>query len=314
MSTNLPNLVSFPSWEYDVASAMSSSGYVASAASFDVSVSTAGGGGDASSHVMASISSMSTFTASTAGSTNGPSASVAKAHHDDAVPHSRASSSVEVHVSGCRFTIPAATFAKLRVLPWEKGSRSNTLRTCPKLFEIILNHMLFDTFPDVRSLSVSDVEELEPMALLLELNGLVDHLLAHRHKARLDGSDGKKLFRASKAQSIATGSTVASRIFRSRQDKPPNEPKQGPGDSSRVSRPSHKSLLRASSCPTGGNHGSGSSSHNRKLLWTARAQWRQARQTSRTAACEWDKVVHSVHSETLEDDPTSWMEIHRTLS
>jgi hypothetical protein len=307
MSTSLPNLVSFPSWEYDVAStAMSSSGYVASAASFDVSVSTAGVGGNANSHVMPSISSMSTFTASTVGSTG------AKKAPSGAPAQSRASSSVEVLVSGCRFTIPATTYAKLRGLPWE-GSRSSTLRTCPKLFEIILNHLLFDSFPDVRSLSVSDVEELEPMAILLELNGLVDHLLAHRHKARLDGTDGKKLFRGTKQPSDSRGTTIASRIFRSRQDYPPSQSKQDRVDSARVSRPSHKSLLRASSCPSGGNNASGSNTHNRKLLWTARAQWR-ARQNARTAACEWDKVVHSVHSETLDDGSPSWMAIRRTLS
>jgi hypothetical protein len=309
MSTNLPNLVSFPSWEYDVASAMSSSGNVASAASFDVSVSTAGVGGNANSHVMPSLSSMSTFTASTVGSTNVSRAGAKKAP-SDAPAQSRASSSVEVHVSGCRFTIPATTYAKLRVLPWE-GSRSITLRTCPKLFEIILNHLLFDSFPDVRSLSVSDVEELEPMAILLELHGLVDHLLAHRHKARLDGTGGKKVFRGTKqsSDSQSTGTTIASRIFRN----PGRERKQDRVDSARVFRPSHKSLLRASSCPSGGNNASGSNTHNRKLLWTARAQWR-ARQNARTAVCEWDKVVHSVHSETLDDYAPSWMAIRRTLS
>ena len=75
-------------------------------------------------------------------------------------------------------------FDKLRRLPWEWSASENCLfmSMTPELFEVILNHLIFGTFPV--TLDKTDIEELEPMAIALGLHKLQAHLqmlLKHGH-------------------------------------------------------------------------------------------------------------------------------------
>jgi hypothetical protein len=83
---------------------------------------------------------------------------------------------VQVSVTGVIFKIDSVVFNKLKRLPWECSSTDNCLflPTSPDLFEILLNHLIFESFPIV--LKKTDIEELEPMAIVLGLHKLESHL------------------------------------------------------------------------------------------------------------------------------------------
>ena len=104
---------------------------------------------------------------------------------------------LRLSVSGKSFCVEPKVFQKLERLPWKTEatspkavhilSNSNRnvlagdqhdfyLRTAPELFEIILSHVLYGSFPDVRQMRTADVEELEPLVMLLELNELQRYL------------------------------------------------------------------------------------------------------------------------------------------
>lgn len=116
---------------------------------------------------------------------------------------------VHVSVSGVVFSIESSIFKKLEPLPWKlisgtdllptptasvqssspvhgKGYESSRignhsslyfhLDTSPVLFEMLLNFLIFGTLPVFKELSISDIEELEPLAMLLELHEIQDHL------------------------------------------------------------------------------------------------------------------------------------------
>jgi hypothetical protein len=86
------------------------------------------------------------------------------------------SSSVYVMVSGTSFAIPPEAFQKIGQLPWHRDSQGVLhLNTSPAIFEILLSHIVFDTFPAYDTLSKSEYEEFEPMALCLGLYDLVEH-------------------------------------------------------------------------------------------------------------------------------------------
>ena len=75
-------------------------------------------------------------------------------------------------------------FDKLKRLPWEWSAAETCLfmSMTPELFEVILNHLIFETFPV--TLDKTDIEELEPMAIALGLHKLQAHLqmlLKHGH-------------------------------------------------------------------------------------------------------------------------------------
>jgi hypothetical protein len=137
---SVPDLLSFDSWDYD--STM--------------------------------VSATSSFT--------DPSYGENEPHHQ----HSSASisSSVEevnIQVSGASFILNPTVFRQLEKLPWSVINFNDnnvvySLGTSPDLFEIILNYVLFESLPDIKLLSQSDIEELEPMVYMTGLQGLQNHL------------------------------------------------------------------------------------------------------------------------------------------
>ena len=83
---------------------------------------------------------------------------------------------VPVSVTGVQFMLESHVFDKLKRLPWEWSATETCLflSMSPELFEIILNHLVFETFPV--TLDKTDIEELEPMATALGLYKLQGHL------------------------------------------------------------------------------------------------------------------------------------------
>lgn len=118
---------------------------------------------------------------------------------------------IRVNVSGTIYTLEPAVFKRLRLLPWVpisprnggKASKNHNailvkecnlreekstsprdradlfLRTTPQIFEILYNHAVYGTLPDLRSMCVADMEELEPLVLLLGMKHLEKHLTSH---------------------------------------------------------------------------------------------------------------------------------------
>ncbi|GKY95736.1 hypothetical protein MPSEU_000534400 [Mayamaea pseudoterrestris] len=84
---------------------------------------------------------------------------------------------IKVSVTGVVFMIESGVFDKLKRLPWDWSDNDDCLflQTSPDLFEIVLNHLIFESFPV--SLNRADIEELEPMAIVLGLRKLETHLV-----------------------------------------------------------------------------------------------------------------------------------------
>jgi hypothetical protein len=84
---------------------------------------------------------------------------------------------VHVSVMGAPFMLEPIVFEKLSRLPWQSndtGLDCFSLNTSPELFEVLINHVIYKTLPN--NLSQNDIEELEPMAILLGLQVLENHL------------------------------------------------------------------------------------------------------------------------------------------
>ena len=113
------------------------------------------------------------------------------------------SSNVHVSVSGMIFAVDAHIFKRLEALPWQLASKEGnkvaasyrpipahnnnchaffSLETSPVLFEMLLNFLMFGTLPDLHLLDLCDVEELEPLAALLNLDELQHHLEKKIHR------------------------------------------------------------------------------------------------------------------------------------
>lgn len=91
--------------------------------------------------------------------------------------NSSATDIVNVWVSDAQFALEAKLFCFLTPLPWRINSKGERcLTTSVALFEVLLNYLLFDAFPETKKLSTSDVEELVIMALVLGLHKLEQHL------------------------------------------------------------------------------------------------------------------------------------------
>lgn len=105
--------------------------------------------------------------------------------------HKKKSKEIAVAVSGQLYFLQPLVFAKLRKLPWTVPSpmtnffsrlpRSPTpiqysLRTAPHLFDILLNYVDSGSLPDLTTLRTADLEELEPLVMLLQLPVLQKHL------------------------------------------------------------------------------------------------------------------------------------------
>ncbi|KAL7566047.1 hypothetical protein ACA910_011060 [Epithemia clementina (nom. ined.)] len=87
---------------------------------------------------------------------------------------------VQVAVSGTLFSVDKEVFSRLKKLPWESSADGSihSLKTSPDSFEIVLNYLLFQTLPDVRSMSAGDKEELEALASQSGLTELASHATA----------------------------------------------------------------------------------------------------------------------------------------
>lgn len=87
---------------------------------------------------------------------------------------------VQVSIAGVVFSLDPPTFDKMRKLPWqevveeEEGCSSYSLSTSPELFDVLVHHVMFGTLP--HALVEHDKEELEIMALSLDLQDLAQHL------------------------------------------------------------------------------------------------------------------------------------------
>lgn len=124
---------------------------------------------------------------------------------------------VRVSVSGVIFKLQPEIFLQLEKLPWQ-WSRCNqlfSLQTSPDLFEIILNHLLYGSIPCVKSLNQADLEELEPMALLLGLTELHEELQDKRGRGGRRHStaslvESKSLLSSSRRKSDGGGPMLGS--------------------------------------------------------------------------------------------------------
>jgi hypothetical protein len=157
--TSVPDLLSFDSWDYDG----DSNNMVSATSSFTTDTSLAPSCDENDPHHhhrSSSASSSSSFTAPVF-----------------------ATDDIHIQVSGASFILNPTVFRQLENLPWSLVSNCNdennvvySLGTSPDLFEIVLNYVLFESLPNMKLLSQSDIEELEPMVLITGLQGLQNHL------------------------------------------------------------------------------------------------------------------------------------------
>jgi len=128
------------------------------------------------------------------------------------------SSNIHVSVSGVIFAVDQEMFKRLERLPWnfrEGGAAYFHLDTSPVLFEMILNFVMFGTLPDLHKLTLADIEELEPLAALLELRELQQHLekkiLLRRGSFRRRRQDKKNKVESKQQQTMTAKSKGAGR-------------------------------------------------------------------------------------------------------
>lgn len=82
---------------------------------------------------------------------------------------------IRVSVMGTPFMIEPHVFETLSRLPWQSDHQgSYCLNTSPELFEILLDYLVYHSLPD--KMSKNDIEELEPMAIVMGLDDLENHL------------------------------------------------------------------------------------------------------------------------------------------
>jgi hypothetical protein len=156
--SSVPDLLSFDSWDYDG----DSNNMVSATSSFTTDTSLAPSCDENDSHQhSSSASAKNSFTAPVF-----------------------ATDDIYIQVSGVSFILNPNVFRQLEKLPWSLVNNTNndgnnvmySLGTSPDLFEIILNYVLFESLPNLKLLSQSEIEELEPMVLITGLQGLQNHL------------------------------------------------------------------------------------------------------------------------------------------
>jgi hypothetical protein len=157
--TSVPDLLSFDSWDYD----NDDSNMVSATSSFTTDTSLAPSCNESDSHHHRSTSS-------------------ASFSNSFMVPVF-ATDDIHIQVSGVSFILNPTIFRQLEKLPWSLVNNTNddnkmvySLGTDPDLFEIVLNYVLFESLPNMKLLSQSDIEELEPMVMILGLQVLQNHL------------------------------------------------------------------------------------------------------------------------------------------
>jgi hypothetical protein len=110
---------------------------------------------------------------------------------------------IPVTVSGQLYSLEPHLFDKLRRLPWTIPSPTTSffsrlprnsapiqysLRTAPYLFDILINYVQSGSLPDLTTLRTADLEELEPLVMLLQLPVLQKHLQLQQWGMRMSAS------------------------------------------------------------------------------------------------------------------------------
>ena len=165
----VPSLVvtgDFPSWDWtDQASMLTSS----ATGSFSDDLSTT-----AAAATQAQAARIGNANASTTKTTTTTTATTPSATTTTTTTSSSSSSTIQVLVAGIPYSVPLSLVPRLSQLPWERNRSLPTL--CPRLFEIVLHHLLFQALPNLSKLPDGDTEELETLALLLDLPDLEKHV------------------------------------------------------------------------------------------------------------------------------------------
>lgn len=110
------------------------------------------------------------------------------------------SSRIQVSVSGETYSLEQSVFHRMERLPWkrpcdvtaiEQTQWNNTtngelyhLQTSPYIFEILLHFITNGYLPNLELLSNTDLEELEPMAAILDLRELLRHFEEKKKKQK----------------------------------------------------------------------------------------------------------------------------------
>ncbi|GAX25658.1 hypothetical protein FisN_15Lh026 [Fistulifera solaris] len=110
---------------------------------------------------------------------------------------------IPVTVSGQLYSLEPHLFDKLRRLPWTIPSPTTSffsrlprnaapiqysLRTAPYLFDILVSYVQSGSLPDLTTLRTADLEELEPLVMLLKLPVLQKHLQLQQWGMRMSSS------------------------------------------------------------------------------------------------------------------------------
>lgn len=83
--------------------------------------------------------------------------------------------SIYVLISGTSFAVPRDAYQKMENLNWMDRDGVRHLDTSPAIFEVLLSHIIFESLPAYDTLSKTEYDEFEPLALSLELYALVEH-------------------------------------------------------------------------------------------------------------------------------------------
>jgi hypothetical protein len=110
---------------------------------------------------------------------------------------------IPVTVSGQLYSLEPNLFDKLRRLPWTIPSPTTSffsrlprnaapiqysLRTAPYLFDILVRYVQSGSLPDLTTLRTADLEELEPLVMLLQFPVLQKHLQLQQWGMRMSSS------------------------------------------------------------------------------------------------------------------------------
>jgi hypothetical protein len=132
-------------------------------------------------------------------------------------------STIHLLVSGVIFSLNSCVFKRLEKLPWQlpvddefatsfvtmSGAKVHPLlhlHTSPVLFEKLLNFLMYGNFPVLSEISLSDVEELELLAALLDLHDLQQHL-AKKNRVPFRRASGSFHRRQSAQRQIGSSNT-----------------------------------------------------------------------------------------------------------
>jgi hypothetical protein len=92
-----------------------------------------------------------------------------------------AKKNITVNVSGTPFCIAPSLFQQLENLGWYEDKGTPYLNANPTVFEIVLQFLLFESFPNVATLSQDELTELQDLVVPVHgLDSLMEHVAAAR--------------------------------------------------------------------------------------------------------------------------------------